>query len=68
MFNNNRYLSASRLTANVYYRVIMTEAVITPEQLETKLTEALAPDFVQAIDCSDGCGQKFEITVVSRYN
>lgn len=46
----------------------MSESVVTPEQLEVKLTEALAPDFVQAVDCSDGCGQKFEITVVSRYN
>ncbi len=44
----------------------MSSVVISPEQLEAKIKENI-PDvsYVKAIDLSDGCGSKFEITVVS---
>jgi stress-induced morphogen len=45
----------------------MAEApVITPTMLEDKIRANVeSVEFVQAVDLSDGCGQKFEITVVS---
>ncbi len=39
---------------------------ITPALLESKIKSSIAGvSFVQAIDLSDGCGSKFEVTVVS---
>lgn len=40
-------------------------AVVTPEQIETKLKAELGATHVQATDLSDGCGAKFEVVVVS---
>ena len=41
--------------------------IYTAEQLENKIREALEScDYVKAVDESDGCGSKFEITIVSR--
>lgn len=40
-------------------------AIVTPEQIESKLREALQVTHVQAADLSDGCGAKFEVVVVS---
>lgn len=43
-----------------------TPLVITPDILEAKIRAGIdAVEFVQAVDLSDGCGSKFEITVVS---
>lgn len=40
--------------------------IIQPEALEEKIrSSVLNCEFVQVIDQSDGCGSKFEITVVS---
>lgn len=36
------------------------------EHLETKIKEAMAVDHVKAVDESDGCGAKFNITIVSK--
>ena len=44
-----------------------TAVTVSCERLELKLTAALTPNYVKAIDLSDGCGSKFEITVVSEY-
>ncbi len=42
-------------------------AVVTEEQLENKIRELLSGvEFVKAVDESDGCGAKFEVTIVSR--
>ena len=41
-------------------------AVVTCEELEAKIrTQMLNVDYVKAVDLSDGCGAKFEVTVVS---
>ncbi len=45
--------------------IIIIMAVVTPEQIESRLKEALAATHVQATDLSDGCGAKFEVLVVS---
>ncbi|TFJ87505.1 hypothetical protein NSK_000857 [Nannochloropsis salina CCMP1776] len=42
-----------------------TPHIITPAQIQSKLTEALQAVFVEAKDMSDGCGAKFEILTVS---
>lgn len=43
------------------------EAVITPEQLESKIREGLNGnvEYIKAVDLSDGCGAKFEVEIVS---
>ncbi len=44
----------------------MAEVVISTDQLEQKIKDALEDvPYIKAIDLSDGCGSKFEITVVS---
>lgn len=37
----------------------------TAKQLEDKLTEKLNASYVKAVDESDGCGGKFQVTVVA---
>ena len=42
------------------------ETIILPEHLEAKIKQNLEDvSYVKAVDLSDGCGSKFEITVVS---
>ena len=42
------------------------DKIITPNVLEEKIRAGIENvEFVQAVDLSDGCGSKFEITVVS---
>ncbi|KAJ0401547.1 hypothetical protein P43SY_007261 [Pythium insidiosum] len=37
---------------------------VTPSHLETKLRAELGATYVEAVDLSDGCGQKFSVIVV----
>ena len=37
----------------------------TAAQLEEKISKKLDASYVQAVDTSDGCGGKFEVTVVA---
>ena len=44
----------------------MAEILITEKSLEEKL-KCLPAQYVKATDVSSGCGQKFEVVIVSRY-
>jgi stress-induced morphogen len=36
------------------------------ETLKNNITEALEAEYIDVVDESDGCGMKFQVTVVSR--